>query len=102
MVRAIKSVSIFVVFFIYFLLISELPEIEAQDDKCLKEYIGGDIILLCNSPTYPSMCYRLCRWNKGALGGKCLWDEKPIRCLCDYCSDNPGCLGSGLNDRYKF
>ncbi|KFK37181.1 hypothetical protein AALP_AA4G224600, partial [Arabis alpina] len=42
MAKAIKSASIFVALFIFFLVISEIPEIAAQDSECLKEY-GGDV-----------------------------------------------------------
>ncbi|KFK32370.1 hypothetical protein AALP_AA6G232700 [Arabis alpina] len=89
MAKAIKSVSIFAIFFILFLLIS-VPEIEAQGSKCLKEY-GGDVgFRFCAPLIYPPFCYTRCRENKGAKGGRCRSGEGgAFKCLCDYCNDTP-------------
>ncbi|XP_024010704.1 LOW QUALITY PROTEIN: defensin-like protein 195 [Eutrema salsugineum] len=91
MAKAMKPVSIFVFFFIFFLVISEVPEIEAQDySECLKEY-GGDVGFgFCAPRIFPTFCYTRCRENKGAKGGRCLWGEGiDVKCLCDFCNDQP-------------
>ncbi|KAL0786244.1 hypothetical protein Bca101_002490 [Brassica carinata] len=90
MAKAIKPVTIFVVFF---LVISgaEVHETEAQDRKCLKEY-GGDVgFSFCAPRIYPLFCYRRCRQNKGgAKGGKCRSEAGTgMKCLCDFCSNTP-------------
>ncbi|CAF1803677.1 BnaC04g52990D [Brassica napus] len=86
---ALKPLSIFVVFFI-FLVISDVPEIEAQDSQCLREY-GGDVgFSFCAPRILPTFCYTRCRENKGAKGGRCRWGPGTnVRCLCDYCNDKP-------------
>ncbi|KAL1191186.1 Defensin-like protein [Cardamine amara subsp. amara] len=92
MAMATKSVSILATFFILFLIIFEVPEIKAQGSKCLKEY-GGDVgFRYCAPRIYPSFCYRNCRQNKGAKGGRCRSGkagafQSSMICLCDYCSD---------------
>ncbi|CAH8374035.1 unnamed protein product [Eruca vesicaria subsp. sativa] len=87
MAIAANPVSSFAVFFILFLVIFEVPEIDAQDRECLKEY-GGDVgFSLCAPMIYPSFCVRRCRSEKGAKGGECRWgDEFNVKCLCDFCS----------------
>ncbi|KAG7644169.1 Scorpion long chain toxin/defensin [Arabidopsis suecica] len=85
---ATKSVlSIFAIFTILVLVIFEIPEIEAHDSECLKEY-GGDVGFgFCAPKIFPTICYRNCQKDKGANGGKCLWGEGGnVKCLCDFCS----------------
>ncbi|KAL0711247.1 hypothetical protein Bca4012_018225 [Brassica carinata] len=71
---------------------TEVPETKAQDRKCLQEY-GGDVgFRFCAPLIYPSFCYRRCRENKGAKGGRCRSGEVgtgSVKCLCDFCSDKP-------------
>ncbi|KAG7574769.1 Endonuclease/exonuclease/phosphatase superfamily [Arabidopsis suecica] len=83
-------VSIFVVFFIFFLVISDVPEIEAQGNECLKEY-GGDVgFSFCAPRIFPTICYTRCREIKRAKGGRCRWGQgSNVKCLCDYCDDTP-------------
>ncbi|CAF2123878.1 defensin-like protein 193 isoform X1 [Brassica rapa] len=93
MAMATKSVSSFAILFILFLvIIAELPETKAQDRKCLQEY-GGDVgFRFCAPLIYPSFCYRRCRENKGAKGGRCQSGAAgagSMKCLCDFCSDKP-------------
>ncbi|CAH8257263.1 unnamed protein product [Arabidopsis lyrata] len=90
MAKATKSVSIFVVFFIFFLVISDMPEIEAQGSECLEEY-GGDVGFgFCAPRIFPTICYTRCREIKGAKGGRCRWGEgSNVKCLCDSCDDTP-------------
>ncbi|XP_018475277.1 defensin-like protein 193 [Raphanus sativus] len=86
-----KSVSYFAIIFILFLVVFEVPKTEAQDRRCLKEY-GGDVgFSFCAPRIYPSFCYRRCRQNKGAKGGKCRSEAGTgsMKCLCDFCSDTP-------------
>ncbi|CAL9236765.1 unnamed protein product [Arabidopsis halleri] len=89
MAKAIVS-SIFVVFFIFFLVISDVPEIEAQGNECLKEY-GGDVgFSFCAPRIFPTFCYTRCREIKGAKGGRCRWGQgSNVKCLCDSCDDTP-------------
>ncbi|KAG2285033.1 hypothetical protein Bca52824_044637 [Brassica carinata] len=69
---ATKLVSSFTVFFMLFLVIFEVPEIEAQDTECLVEY-GGDVdFALCAPLIYPPFCYTRCREDKGSKGGTCV------------------------------
>ncbi|CAA7032714.1 unnamed protein product [Microthlaspi erraticum] len=91
MMKATKSVSIFTVFFIGILLISEMPEIEAQDSKCLKEFGGGSDsdFVLCRVIAYPSLCYKECRRLKRAKGGYCITKGRSEKCFCDICSKAP-------------
>ncbi|EOA28308.1 hypothetical protein CARUB_v10024506mg [Capsella rubella] len=89
---ATKSVSTFAVFFIFFLVVFEVPEIYAQDSKCLKEYGGNVGFSYCAPLIFPSFCYRNCRKNKAAKGGRCRSGGPGaggMKCLCDYCSDKP-------------
>ncbi|KAG7574770.1 Scorpion long chain toxin/defensin [Arabidopsis suecica] len=89
---ATKSVSTLAVFVILFLVIFEMPEIKAQDSKCLKEYGGNVGFSYCAPRIFPSFCYRNCRKNKGAKGGRCRSGGAgagSMICLCDYCSDKP-------------
>lgn len=80
---------LFAIIFILVLVIFQVPEIEAQDDECLKEY-GGDVgFSFCAPEIFPSFCYTNCRKDKGALGGTCIWGDSDVKCLCDYCSDIP-------------
>ncbi|CAH8358552.1 unnamed protein product [Eruca vesicaria subsp. sativa] len=92
MAMATKSVSSFAIFFILFLVMfAEVQETESQDRRCLKEY-GGDVgFSFCAPRIYPSFCYRRCRQNKGAKGGKCRSEAGTggMKCLCDFCSDKP-------------
>ncbi|CAH8290132.1 unnamed protein product [Eruca vesicaria subsp. sativa] len=90
MAMATKSVPFLAILFILVLIIFEAPEIEAQDDECLKEY-GGDVgFSFCAPEIFPSFCYTNCRKNKCAQGGTCIWGgEGDVKCLCDYCSDIP-------------
>ncbi|XP_019056943.1 PREDICTED: defensin-like protein 195 [Tarenaya hassleriana] len=87
--NAIKSASIFVVFFALFLAVLGVPTIEA-DDECLKVY-GGDVgFAFCAPAIYPTICYMRCRQDKGAKGGRCDWKGyATVTCYCDYCSDKP-------------
>ncbi|CAA0376630.1 unnamed protein product [Arabidopsis thaliana] len=88
-----KSVSVFFVLFIIFLVVLEAPEkIEAKDDKfiCVVEY-GGDVgPTFCNPKFFPTLCRQNCRSFKGAKGGKCVKQpkHKHIKCFCDYCKDD--------------
>ncbi|CAA7050482.1 unnamed protein product [Microthlaspi erraticum] len=89
---ATKSVSTLAIFFFLFLVIFEVPEIKAQDSKCLKEYGGNVGFSYCAPLIYPSFCYRNCRMNKGAKGGRCRSGKAgagDMKCLCDFCSDKP-------------
>ncbi|CAN8286637.1 unnamed protein product [Cochlearia groenlandica] len=89
---ATKSVSTLVLCFILFFVIFEVPETEAQASKCLKEYGGGVGFRYCAPRIYPSFCYRNCRKDKGAKGGKCrsgASGPSSMICLCDFCSDKP-------------
>ncbi|XP_022574040.2 defensin-like protein 2 [Brassica rapa] len=90
MAMTTKSVSSLAIFFILCLVIFEVPETEAQDRKCLKEY-GGDVgFSFCAPRIYPSFCYQRCRQNKGAKGGKCRSEAGTgMKCLCDFCSNTP-------------
>nr|AAB64336.1 putative trypsin inhibitor [Arabidopsis thaliana]BAH19844.1 AT2G43530 [Arabidopsis thaliana] len=81
---AMKSVSNFAIFLILFLVTSEISEIEAKDKECLKGYIDAPLSY-CMARIYPSLCYRNCRFYKGAKGGKC----DGLKCFCDFCSDKP-------------
>lgn len=65
-----------------------MPETEAQDRECLKEY-GGEVgFSYCAPLIRPTFCFRRCREDKGAKGGECRWgDEFNVKCLCDFCSD---------------
>ncbi|EOA28668.1 hypothetical protein CARUB_v10024891mg [Capsella rubella] len=85
-----KSFSIFVVFFIFFLVLSDVPDIEAQGTECLKEYGGNVGFGFCAPRIFPTFCYTRCRENKGAKGGRCLWGQGgTVKCLCDFCDDTP-------------
>ncbi|CAL9236767.1 unnamed protein product [Arabidopsis halleri] len=90
-----KSVSTFAILIILVLVIFEIPEIEAQDSECLKEYgvddDGEDVgFRFCAPRIHPTLCYRRCEEDKGANGGKCLWGEGGnVKCLCDFCSEEP-------------
>ncbi|KAJ0250860.1 hypothetical protein HA466_0132840 [Hirschfeldia incana] len=97
MAMATKSVSSFAAFFILFLVIFEVAEIEAQDSECLKEY-GGDVgSAFCAPMIFPTFCYTNCRKDKGAKGGRCIWKGMGnFKCLCDYCSDEPGQIVTGI------
>ncbi|KAL1191185.1 Defensin-like protein [Cardamine amara subsp. amara] len=91
---ATKSVSTFAIYFIFFLVMFEVPEIKAQGNKCLKEYGGNVGFSYCAPKIFPTFCYQNCRKNKGAKGGRCLWGEAvaggvSVKCLCDFCSDKP-------------
>ncbi|CAF2301049.1 unnamed protein product [Brassica rapa] len=89
MAMTTKPISSFAVFFIFFLVIfAEMPETEAQDRECLKEY-GGEVgFSYCAPLIRPTFCFRRCREDKGAKGGECRWgDEFNVKCLCDFCSD---------------
>ncbi|KAF8101231.1 hypothetical protein N665_0208s0020 [Sinapis alba] len=90
MAMTTRSISSFAIFFILFLVINEVPEIKAQDSECLKEY-GGDVgFSFCAPRIFPTFCYRNCREEKGAKGGRCLWEDAGgVKCLCDYCDDSP-------------
>ncbi|CDY23374.1 BnaC04g49020D [Brassica napus] len=95
---ATKSVSSLAAFFILFLVIfAEMPEIEAQDSECLKEY-GGDVGFgFCAPRIYPSFCVQRCRADKGALSGKCIWGQGGnVKCLCNFCRHEPGQILSGI------
>ncbi|KAJ0258457.1 Protein NLP8 [Hirschfeldia incana] len=72
------------------IVISDVPETEAQDSKCLREY-GGDVgFRFCAPRIFPTFCYTRCRENKGAKGGRCRWGQGTnVTCLCDYCNDQP-------------
>ncbi|CAH2058178.1 unnamed protein product [Thlaspi arvense] len=91
--RNMKSVYIFLVLFIFFLVVlGESPgKIEAEEKfKCLQEY-GGDVgPTFCNPKFFPTLCRQNCRTFKGAKGGKCVkkHKSKPIKCFCDYCKDD--------------
>ncbi|XP_010526325.1 PREDICTED: defensin-like protein 194 [Tarenaya hassleriana] len=90
MANAIKPASIFLVCFLLFLAVIEVPKIAAHDDEeCLKEY-EDQPLTLCLALIYPSLCYFRCRQDKKALGGQCKPGEydRPT-CYCDYCSDKP-------------
>ncbi|KAG2326202.1 hypothetical protein Bca52824_008930 [Brassica carinata] len=94
MAFATKSVSSLAIVFILVLVIFEVPETEAHDDECLIEY-GGDVgPSFCLPEPVPTICYRRCRKDKGALGGTCEWGEESedgdinVKCLCDYCSSD--------------
>ncbi|CAL9243204.1 unnamed protein product [Arabidopsis halleri] len=64
MAKATKPSSIITVLFVFFLVISEMPEIKAQDSDCLKEY-GGDVgFPFCAILIFPSVCYIKCRQDK--------------------------------------
>ncbi|XP_013635185.1 PREDICTED: defensin-like protein 4 [Brassica oleracea var. oleracea] len=95
--KATKSVSSLAAFFILFLVIFEMPEIEAQDSECLKEY-GGDVGFgFCAPRIYPTFCVKRCRADKGALGGKCIWGQgSNVKCLCNFCRPEPGQILSGI------
>ncbi|KAG7537600.1 Knottin scorpion toxin-like superfamily [Arabidopsis suecica] len=85
--------SIITVLFIFFLVISEMPEIKAQDSDCLKEY-GGDVgFPFCGILIFPSVCYVKCRQDKKAKGGRCQVQQEEgdtkFTCLCDYCNSSP-------------
>ncbi|KAG7574771.1 Knottin scorpion toxin-like [Arabidopsis suecica] len=94
---ATKSVSTFAIFIILVLVIIGIPEIEAQDSECLKEYgvddDGEDVgFRFCATRIFPTLCYRRCQKDKGAKGGKCRWEEvgsRNVKCLCDFCSEDP-------------
>ncbi|ESQ38976.1 hypothetical protein EUTSA_v10001697mg [Eutrema salsugineum] len=87
---ATKSVSSLTIFFILFLVIFEVSEsTNAQDRKCLKEYGGNVGFSFCAPKIFPSFCYRRCRDNKGAKGGRCRSGAGGLICLCDFCSDKP-------------
>ncbi|XP_010528835.1 PREDICTED: defensin-like protein 4 [Tarenaya hassleriana] len=91
MAKVMKSFSMFVVFFLLILAVLEVRKTEAED-KCLKAFGGGKGFQLCAPRIYPSFCYRRCRSEKGAFGGKCVWGSGPnpdVRCLCNYCSVQP-------------
>ncbi|CAN6844882.1 unnamed protein product [Brassica oleracea] len=88
-----KSLSFFAVFFILFLVIfAEVPEIEAQ--PCLKQYVGGFTSDSCFGQAI-QVCYWKCRLKNKAKGGICYSGEGAdnYKCLCDFCSDNPSCVG---------
>lgn len=88
MAMATKLVPSFTVFFMLFLVIFEVPEIEAQDTECLVEY-GGDVdFALCAPLIYPPFCYTRCREDKGSKGGTCVSEGNRGKCLCDFCHDN--------------
>ncbi|KFK37180.1 hypothetical protein AALP_AA4G224500 [Arabis alpina] len=96
MAKAIKSVSIFAVLFIFFLVVSEMSGIEAQDTECLEEY-GGDVgFAFCAPRIWPTLCYQFCRLYKGAKGGKCVSEEN-VKCICDFCNDSPYVIKSIIN-----
>uniref|UniRef100_A0A1J3EW35 Defensin-like protein 2 n=1 Tax=Noccaea caerulescens TaxID=107243 RepID=A0A1J3EW35_NOCCA len=100
MAMATKSVSTFSIFFILFLVIIDMPEIEAQDSECLKEY-GGDVgFSFCAPRIYPSFCYQNCVKNKGAKSGKCVWGSTDVKCYCDFCDDVT--VSDHSNDGYAF
>ncbi|CAN7063188.1 unnamed protein product, partial [Brassica rapa subsp. trilocularis] len=95
---ATKSISFLAAFFFLFLVIfAEMPETEAQDSECLKEY-GGDVgFSFCAPKIYPTRCVRKCRADKGALGGKCTWEHGiNVKCLCDFCRHESGQILSGI------
>lgn len=74
-----------------------MPEIKAQDSDCLKEYGGGDDVsfAFCGPRVFPSICYVRCQLEKGAKGGRCSWGPGiKVKCLCDYCDDNPSNIRS--------
>ncbi|KFK24554.1 hypothetical protein AALP_AAs67921U000400, partial [Arabis alpina] len=43
----------------------------------------------CAPKIFPTICYTRCRDDKEAEGGKCLWEQDGVKCLCDFCSDDP-------------
>lgn len=81
----------------YIYICAGISKIEAQDSECLKEYgvddDGDDVgFRFCAPRIFPTLCYRRCQKDKGAKGGKCLWDEEGsgnVKCLCDFCSEEP-------------
>ncbi|ESQ38978.1 hypothetical protein EUTSA_v10001701mg [Eutrema salsugineum] len=83
-----KSVSIFLVLFVFFLVVLGSPEkIEAgKKFKCLEEY-GGKVGTLCSPKFFPTLCRQNCRFVKGAKNGLCVKKHKHIKCFCDYCKD---------------
>ncbi|XP_010517925.1 PREDICTED: uncharacterized protein LOC104793284 [Camelina sativa] len=67
-----------------------MPGTEAHDDDdCLKEYGGNVGFLFCAPRIFPTICYRRCISDKGAKGGRCVWGDDDVKCLCDFCSDKP-------------
>ncbi|XP_010526350.1 PREDICTED: defensin-like protein 195 [Tarenaya hassleriana] len=89
MANAIKSASIFLVFFVLFLVVIEVPKTEAGDE-CLKPYGGNVGFRFCAPRIFPTFCYQRCRSDKGAKGGRCDWrGGGKVICYCDYCSDEP-------------
>ncbi|KAF2568904.1 hypothetical protein F2Q68_00028342 [Brassica cretica] len=89
---ATKSLSFFAVLIILFLVIFEVPEIEAQ--PCLKQYVGGFTSDSCFGQAI-QVCYWKCRLKNKAKGGICYSGKGAdnYKCLCDFCSDNPSCVG---------
>ncbi|KAG2309574.1 hypothetical protein Bca52824_029322 [Brassica carinata] len=78
-------------------ILSEMPEIDAQDSDCLIEYGAGVGFAFCGPIMEPSLCYVRCALDKGAKGGKCEWGEGiNVKCLCDFCSDEPDQILSGI------
>ncbi|XP_010506244.1 PREDICTED: defensin-like protein 4 [Camelina sativa] len=82
MAMATKLVSTLAIFFVLVLMISE-----AHADECLKEY-GGDVgFQFCAPRIFPSFCVSRCQADKGAKGGKCIWGDDGVKCLCDFCGE---------------
>ncbi|XP_010506238.1 PREDICTED: defensin-like protein 4 [Camelina sativa] len=88
MAMATKLVSAFAIFSILVLVISAGTEAH-DDDDCLKEYGGNVGFPFCAPRIFPTICYRRCISDKGAKGGRCVWGDDSVKCLCDFCSSKP-------------
>ncbi|CAA7042151.1 unnamed protein product [Microthlaspi erraticum] len=89
MAIATKSVSTFTIFFILFMVLIEVPEMQAQDSDCLQEY-GGDVgFSFCAPRIYPTICHTRCVYSKRAKRGICEWNPSGgVTCLCDFCDSS--------------
>ncbi|KAG2309576.1 hypothetical protein Bca52824_029324 [Brassica carinata] len=81
-----KSVSIFPVLFVFFLVVLESPEKIEAKFKCVEEY-GGKTGTQCSTKFFPTLCRQNCRAMKGAKNGICIKKNKHTKCYCDFCKE---------------